>query len=166
MARTHHVSPHQTVLWAHHELTAAWAPSGILAPDTTAHRQGEAGGAPATTTAEQGCAGAEPRNDHGTRRGIDHHSDPWFGRLRAGDQGPDTASPWSPRSSATPDQRSCVAGAVPDSPPRTSAEPVETRTRADVVCHREGPRCTGLAILGWGPFGDRTYARPRTMVLA
>jgi len=32
MARKHPVSPFQLVLWAHHQLTEAWTPSGILHP--------------------------------------------------------------------------------------------------------------------------------------
>jgi hypothetical protein len=45
MARKHHISPAQTVLWTHHELTSAWAPSGILHPtrqSTTSKKPGRA----------------------------------------------------------------------------------------------------------------------------
>ena len=33
--RRHHVSPNQTVLWPHHELTEAWTPIGIRHPAQT-----------------------------------------------------------------------------------------------------------------------------------
>jgi hypothetical protein len=52
----HHVSTNQLVLWPHHELTEAWAPTGIrYPPQTPTVRNDQAAGGGDVDQAEDAC---------------------------------------------------------------------------------------------------------------
>jgi hypothetical protein len=66
----HHVSPNQLALWPHHELTEAWAPTGILHPSKAAPpvrgQLAEETGTEHGDDADEGSRGIEPEPSSAT----------------------------------------------------------------------------------------------------